>query len=186
MWFYEIYLINASKIWLFCILHTNLLINRKKKRFHVQNCPCGTVGQKKGYVLGKVVIEFHRKVFLIDCLLWKTLNMVQISITERTYASVFIHMKKPSITIQGNIKFFDEESKWRHSVVFFLLHIRANLGMMLARDYASCHMAISTVTCNACSKQRTKTQMACIYRPLWSNFNEVLFYMLGINCTKLI
>ena len=56
------------------IPHTNLLINGKKKRFHVQNCPCGTVGAKIGYVLGllvqgKVVVEFGRKVFLVDCLL---------------------------------------------------------------------------------------------------------------------
>ena len=33
--------------------------------------------------------------------------------------------------------------------------------MMLAQDYASCHVARSTVTYNACSKQRAKTQMAC-------------------------
>ena len=44
------------------------------KRFHVQNCPRGTVGAKIGYVLvllvhGQVVVEFGRKVFLVDCLL---------------------------------------------------------------------------------------------------------------------
>ena len=37
------------------IPHTNLLINGKKKRFHVQNCPCGTVGATIGYVLGLLV-----------------------------------------------------------------------------------------------------------------------------------
>jgi len=41
-----------------------------KKRFPVQNCPCGTVGAKIGYVLellmhGKVVVELGRKVFLV-------------------------------------------------------------------------------------------------------------------------
>ena len=41
------------------IPHTNLLINGKKKRFHVQNCPCGTVGATIGYVLGLLV---HDKV----------------------------------------------------------------------------------------------------------------------------
>ena len=46
----------------------------RKTRFHVQNCPCRTVGAKIGYVLGllvhdMVVVEFGRKVFLIDCLL---------------------------------------------------------------------------------------------------------------------
>ena len=35
-------------------------------------------------------------------------------------------------------------------------YIRANFGMMLVRDYASCHVARRTVTCNACSKQRAK------------------------------
>jgi len=60
------HLINASKVWLLCIVHTNLSINRKKKkRFHAQNCPCGKVGAKIGYVLGhlvhgKVVVEFGR------------------------------------------------------------------------------------------------------------------------------
>ena len=71
----------------FCIVHTNLLINGKKKLFHVQNCPCGTVSVKIDYVLGffiqgKVVVEFGRKVFLVDCPLRKTLNMAKICTTE--------------------------------------------------------------------------------------------------------
>jgi len=41
------YLINASKVWLLCIVHTYLSINGKKKMFHVQNCHCGTVGGRK-------------------------------------------------------------------------------------------------------------------------------------------
>ena len=66
------YLINASKAWLLCIVHTNL--SKRKECFHVQNCPSGTVGANKGYVLGllvhgKVVVEFGKKVFLVDCLL---------------------------------------------------------------------------------------------------------------------
>ena len=63
----------------FCIVHTNLSINGKKKKlFHVQNCPLiGTVGAEIGYVLGllmhdKVSVEFGRKVFLVVCLLLKT------------------------------------------------------------------------------------------------------------------
>ena len=49
-------------------------LTERKNRFHVQNCPCGMVGAKIGYVLGllihgKVVLECVRKVFLIDCLL---------------------------------------------------------------------------------------------------------------------
>ena len=57
-----------------CIVHTDLSINGGKKRFHVQNCPCGTVDAKIRYVLGlrvhdKVVVELGRKVFTVDCLL---------------------------------------------------------------------------------------------------------------------
>ena len=78
-------------MWLLCIVDTNLSINGKKERFHVQNYPCGTVGANIRYVLGllvygKVVVEFGRKVFLVDCLLGKTLNLVKISITERAQA----------------------------------------------------------------------------------------------------
>ena len=47
---------------------------KERKRFHLQTCPCGTVGANIGYVLGllvhgNVVVEFGRKVFLVDCLL---------------------------------------------------------------------------------------------------------------------
>ena len=74
------YLINASEVWFICIVHTNLSTIGKSKHFHVHNCPCGTVGTKIGCVLGllvhgKVVVKFGRKVFLVDCLLWKTLNI---------------------------------------------------------------------------------------------------------------
>ena len=38
---------------------------KKEKRFHVQNCPCGTVGANIGYALGllvhgKVVVKFGK------------------------------------------------------------------------------------------------------------------------------
>ena len=50
------------------------LRERKPKCFHVQNCPCVTVGAKIDYVLGllvhgKLVVEFGRKLCLVDCLL---------------------------------------------------------------------------------------------------------------------
>ena len=54
IWYYAIYWINTSKFWLLCIVHTNISINGKKTRFHVQNCPCGTVGTHLGYVRGGV------------------------------------------------------------------------------------------------------------------------------------
>ena len=44
------------KVWLLCIVHTNISINVKK------NCPCGTVGAKIGYVLGLLV---HSKIVVV-------------------------------------------------------------------------------------------------------------------------
>ena len=82
---YATYLINASKIWLLLYCTHQFIDKRKEKNlFHVQNCPCGTVSVKIDYVLGffmqgKVVVEFGRKVFLVDS------------------------SKTPSATIQGNI-----------------------------------------------------------------------------------
>ena len=67
--------------------------------------------------------------------------MPKISITER--AQVCSCTQTPSVTIQGNIT----AMRYRNAVILsvLLLHIRANLGMMLARDYASCHMARNTI-----------------------------------------
>ena len=134
------------KVWLLCIVYTNQTIDWKKTRFHLQNCPCGTVGAKIGYVLGllvhgKVVVEFARKVFLVDCPLWKTLNMAKIRITDR--AQAFMHTKTPCVTIQRNIT----PMRYRNDVIrsVLLFHIRAHLGMMLPHDYASCHATTSTL-----------------------------------------
>ena len=65
-----------------------------------------------------------------------------------------MHTKTQSVTIQGHIT----ATRYRNDVIWsvLLLHIRANLGMMLAGDYASCHVARS----NACSKQCSNTKMA--------------------------
>ena len=61
---------------------------------------------------------------------------------NRTRSSVFMHTKTPSVTIQGNIT----AMRYRNDVIrsVLLLHVRANLGMMLARDYTACHAARST------------------------------------------
>ena len=92
-------------------------------------------------VHSKVVFEFGRKVYLFDCLFWKTLNMAKISITDR--AQAFMHTKTPCVTIQRNIT----PMRYRNNVIrsVLLLHIRANLGMMLPHDYASCHATTSTL-----------------------------------------
>ena len=55
-----------------CVLYTQLYrLTEIKKRFHVQHCPCGTVGVKIGNVVGlhmhgTVVVEFG---FRVNCLL---------------------------------------------------------------------------------------------------------------------
>ena len=76
----------------YLVLYTPIYrLTERKKCFHVQNCPCGTVGANICYELGllmygEVVVEFGRKVFLVDCLsVKKTLNMAKISITERAH-----------------------------------------------------------------------------------------------------
>jgi len=59
----------------YCVLYTPIdRLTERKKRFNVQNCPCGTIGARIGYVLGllvhgKIVVEFGRNLFLVDCLL---------------------------------------------------------------------------------------------------------------------
>jgi len=55
-----------------------------------------------------------------------------------------MHMKTLSLTIQGDITAMRYRNEVNESVL--LLHIHANLGMMLARDYVtSCHAARSTL-----------------------------------------
>ena len=107
VWYFATYLTSASKVWSLYIVHTNISINGKK-RSHIQNCPCGTVGAKIGFVLGllvhgKAVVESGRNVFLVDCPLLKNITY-GVTKHTRTRQSVFIHTKTPSVTIQGNIK----------------------------------------------------------------------------------
>jgi len=55
-----------------------------------------------------------------------------------------MHTKTPIVTIQGN----KTGTSYRNDVirsVILLLHISANLGMMLARDDVSCHASRSTL-----------------------------------------
>ena len=86
----------------------------------------------------KIVVEFGRNVFLV----MKIIRYGK-SKHDRMRSNVFMHTKTPSVTIQGNIT----AMRYRNAVILsvLLLHIRANLGMMLARDYASCHMARNTI-----------------------------------------
>ena len=62
---------------------------------------------------------------------------------NRTRSSVFMHTQSQRVTIQWNIT----AMRYRNDVIWsvLLLHISANLRMMLARDYASCHAARSTL-----------------------------------------
>jgi len=72
----------------------------------------------------------------------------------RTRSSVFMHTKTPSVTIEGNIT----AMRYRNDVIrsVLLLHIRVNLGMLLARDYTSRHATRNTLVLLV-----AKTQMAC-------------------------
>ena len=58
-------------------------------------------------------------------------------------SNVLMHTKTPNVTIQWNIP----EMRYRNDVIrsVLFLHIRVNLGMMLARDCASCHADRSTL-----------------------------------------
>ena len=85
----------------------------------------------------------------------KNINYCEYKHNRTRYESVFMHTKIPSATIQGNVTAI----KYRNDVIMsdLLLHIRANLGMKLARDYASCHVARSTLVMlvsNTCKNLR--------------------------------
>jgi len=54
-----------------------------------------------------------------------------------------MHTKTPSVTIQGNITAMRYRNEVIRSVLF--LYIRANLDMMLERDYALCYADRSTL-----------------------------------------
>ena len=81
---------------------------------------------------------------------------MNITITERS--GVLMHTKTPNVTIQGNITAMRYRNNAIQSVL--LLHIRANLGMMLARDYAPCHAAISTIVMGLANNVQKLTRPA--------------------------
>ena len=147
MWSYATYLINATKVWLLCIVHTNISITGNKERFQVQNCPCGMVGANIDNLLvllvhDKVVIELDRNVSSSIAYYEKNIKYCE-NKPNRMRSNVLMHTKTPNVTIQWNIP----EMRYRNDVIrsVLFLHIRANLGMMLTRNYASCHAARSTL-----------------------------------------
>ena len=54
---------------------------------------------------------------------------------NRTRSSVLMHLKTPNVSIQGNMTAI----RYPNDVIWSVLLLHINLGMMLARDYASCH-----------------------------------------------
>ena len=82
-------------------------------------------------------------------------------------SSVFLQTKTPKCNLSG--KHNCDVMRYQIEVIrlVLLLHIHANLGIMLARDYASWHVARSTLVMLVAN-----TQMACkksgfkSYRPL--------------------
>ena len=98
------------------VLYTPIYrLTERKQRLYVQNCPCGTVGANIGYILGllvhgKVVVDFGRKVFLVDYLLWTNIKYGKNRIPEPAQAyenSGLNHSRKHNCV---------EVSKLRHSV----------------------------------------------------------------------
>ena len=83
---------------------------------------------------------------------------------NRTRSSVLMHTKTPSVTNQGNITWM----RYRNDVIrSVLLHVRANLSKMLARDYASCHATRSTLVILVANNVKTLRCPAFkSYRPL--------------------
>ena len=89
----------------------------------------------------KVVVKFGRNVFRVDNVYNEKIKFGG-NKHSRTSSNVFMHTKTPSVTIQGNITAMRYRNDINWSVL--PLHIRTNLDMMLAQDYASCHVARST------------------------------------------
>ena len=56
-----------------------------------------------------------------------------------------MHTKTPRVTIQGNISAIRYRNDVIRSILLHIIRANSNLGMMLARDYASCHTARSTL-----------------------------------------
>jgi len=83
---------------------------------------------------------------------------------NRMRSNVFMHTKTPSVTIQGNIT----AMRYRNNVIrsVLLLHILANLGMMLARDYASCHAARNTLVMLEANNVQTFRWPANSFNPI--------------------
>ena len=64
-----------------------------------------------------------------------------------------MHTKTLSVTIQENITAMRYQNDVIRAVL--LLRIHANLGMMLARDYASCHATRSTLVMSVANNVQT-------------------------------
>ena len=117
---------------------------------------------------GKVVVKFGKYSSLI--VYYEKITHCE-SKHNRTRSNVSMHTKTPSVTIQENIT----AMRYRNDVIrsVLLLHIRDNLGMMLTRDYASCHVAISTllmIVANNVQNLKCKKSGFKTYRPLMLDY----------------
>ena len=84
---------------------------------------------------------------------------------NRPRSSVFIHTKTPSVAIQGNITAMRYRNDGNRSNL--LLHIRANFGMILARDYAPRNTLLMFVPNNVHKISTCKKSGCKSYRPLY-------------------
>ena len=126
------------------VLYTPIYrLTERKKRFHIQNCTWKQVMcsryQCTTMQLSNLVGQYSSSIVY-----YKT----PIKYGENTHnRRVFMHTNTPSVTIQGNItamRFRNDAIRW-----ILLLHIRANLGMMLTLDNAARSTLVKLVA-NTC------------------------------------
>ena len=129
-----------------CVLYiTDYRLTERKNPFPCTKLSMWTVGAKIDVlgllVHGNVVVEFFRKVFLANCLLWKTLKWrkyAKQNPLKRDHA-----YETQIVAIQGNIT----ATRYRNDVIrsVLLRHISANLCMMLSSHAVSCQAPRSTL-----------------------------------------
>ena len=80
------------------------------------------------------------RTFNICFTLWR------IDLSKNAYRNIAIYLTNAHENSKCNLHRNVTAIRYRNDVIrSVLLHIRANLGMMLVRDYASCHVARNTI-----------------------------------------
>ena len=134
------------------VLYTqNYWLTERKKHFHVQNCPCWNyetrLSVRAPLCTARWSSDLEGKYSLL--IVYYKKHVYGENKHNRTCSCT----RKQKLLIQGNITAL----RYRNDVIrsIHFLHIRANLSMMLARDYASCHAARSTLVMCLANKVQT-------------------------------